>query len=69
ATVLHDDSTQVLAWVAALESRSEHPLAKALTAYAEEQGARPDALASFDSVTGGGVKGTSQANDTLLLGN
>ena len=68
-TVLHDDSTQVLAWVAALESRSEHPLAKALTAYAEEQGARPDALASFDSVTGGGVKGTSQANDTLLLGN
>ncbi|MEC7297027.1 MAG: heavy metal translocating P-type ATPase, partial [Pseudomonadota bacterium] len=69
ATVLHDDSTQVLAWVAALESRSEHPLAKALTAYAEEHDARPDTLASFDSVTGGGVKGTSQANDTLLLGN
>jgi len=69
ATVLHDDSTQVLAWVAALESRSEHPLAKALTAYAEEHDARPDALASFDSVTGGGVQGTSQANDTLLLGN
>ncbi|WP_422821833.1 heavy metal translocating P-type ATPase [Vreelandella lionensis] len=69
ATVLHDDSAQVLAWVAALESRSEHPLAKALTAYAEEHNARPDALASFDSVTGGGVKGTSQANDTLLLGN
>ncbi|WP_244992982.1 heavy metal translocating P-type ATPase [Vreelandella piezotolerans] len=69
ATVLHNDSPQVLAWVAALESRSEHPLAKALTAYAEEHDARPDTLASFDSVTGGGVKGTSQANDTLLLGN
>ena len=69
ATVLHNDSPQVLAWVAALESRSEHPLAKALTAYAEEHDARPDTLASFDSVTGGGVKGTSQANDALLLGN
>ncbi|MFP3343885.1 copper-translocating P-type ATPase [Halomonas sp. SIMBA_159] len=68
ATVLHNDSTQVLAWVAALESRSEHPLAKALTAYAEEHNAQPSALSTFESVTGGGVKGTS-ADNVLLLGN
>ena len=69
ATMLHDDSAQVLAWVAALESRSEHPLAKALITYAEAHDARLGALGTFESVTGGGVKGTSSANDTLLLGN
>lgn len=69
ATMLHNDAAQVLAWVMALESRSEHPLANALTAYAEEQHAHADVLTAFESVTGGGVKGASQAGDTLLLGN
>ncbi|MDP3537057.1 MAG: heavy metal translocating P-type ATPase [Halomonas sp.] len=69
ATMLHNDTAQVLAWVMALESRSEHPLANALTAYAEEQHAHADVLTAFESVTGGGVKGASQAGDTLLLGN
>ncbi|WP_271910917.1 heavy metal translocating P-type ATPase [Vreelandella alkaliphila] len=69
ATVLHSDSSQVLAWVAALESRSEHPLANALTAYAEAHNAPAETLVTFDSVTGGGVKGSTQAGDSLLLGN
>ncbi|HBP41822.1 MAG: heavy metal translocating P-type ATPase [Vreelandella alkaliphila] len=69
ATVLHSDASQVLAWVAALESRSEHPLANALTAYAEAHNAPAETLDTFDSVTGGGVKGSTQAGDSLLLGN
>lgn len=69
ATVLHNDSSQVLSWVAALESRSEHPLANALTAYAEAHNASAETLDTFDSVTGGGVKGSTQAGDSLLLGN
>ncbi|AZM94584.1 heavy metal translocating P-type ATPase [Vreelandella venusta] len=69
ATVLHNDSSQVLAWVAALESRSEHPLANALTAYAQAHNAPTETLDTFDSVTGGGVKGNTQAGDSLLLGN
>ncbi|BCB06592.1 copper-exporting P-type ATPase A [Vreelandella venusta] len=69
ATVLHRDSSQVLAWVAALESRSEHPLANALTAYAQAHNAPAETLDTFDSVTGGGVKGSTQAGDSLLLGN
>ncbi|MGV2932160.1 heavy metal translocating P-type ATPase [Vreelandella venusta] len=69
ATVLHNDSSQVLAWVAALESRSEHPLANALTAYAQAHNAPAETLDTFDSVTGGGVKGSTQAGDSLLLGN
>ncbi|PAU73805.1 heavy metal translocating P-type ATPase [Vreelandella alkaliphila] len=69
ATVLHNDSSQVLSWVAALESRSEHPLANALTAYAEAHNATAETLDTFDSVTGGGVKGSTQAGDSLLLGN
>ncbi|WP_434984174.1 heavy metal translocating P-type ATPase [Vreelandella zhaodongensis] len=69
ATFLHGDSSQVLAWVAALESRSEHPLANALTAYAEAHNAPAETLDTFDSVTGGGVKGNTQAGDILLLGN
>ncbi len=69
ATVLHNDTSQVLAWIAALESRSEHPLANALTAYAEAHNAPAETLNTFDSVTGGGVKGSTQAGDSLLLGN
>ena len=59
----------MLAWVAALESRSEHPLANALTAYAEAHNAPAETLDTFDSVTGGGVKGSTQAGDSLLFGN
>ncbi|RUR31557.1 heavy metal translocating P-type ATPase [Vreelandella andesensis] len=69
ATVLHSDASQVLAWVAALESRSEHPLANALTAYAEEHNAPTETLDTFDSVTGGGVKGSTHTGVSLLLGN
>ena len=49
------DRAQVLAQVAALESRSEHPIARALVAAAEAEGLVLPAVSDFESLTGLGV--------------
>lgn len=46
---------QVLAKVGALESRSEHPIARALVAAAEAEGVKLPAVSDFESLTGLGV--------------
>ncbi len=46
----------VLAAVAAVESRSEHPIARAIVTAAEEKGIALPAPADFESVTGMGVR-------------
>ncbi|TFH88747.1 copper-translocating P-type ATPase [Billgrantia azerbaijanica] len=70
AEVLAGDTAEALGLVAALERGSEHPLAAALLAYAEEQeGAAPAEITGFESVTGGGVKATTTDGTPLLLGN
>ena len=51
------DTTQVLAWAAALERGSEHPLAAAVLAAAQERGLVPAAAEDFAAVTGQGVTG------------
>ncbi len=63
------DEQAVLGLVAALERGSEHPLAAALMAHAEEAGAEPGEIQNFDSVTGGGVKAETLEGRPLLLGN
>ncbi|KFC63483.1 heavy metal translocating P-type ATPase [Massilia sp. LC238] len=50
------DRTEVLAKVAAVESRSEHPIARAIVESATSEGIALPALADFDSVTGMGVR-------------
>lgn len=50
------DRAQVLARIAAVESRSEHPIARAIVQAAEQEGLVLPALADFDSVTGMGVR-------------
>lgn len=45
---------------AALESRSEHPLAKAILAYANEQGITFPVVENFKAVPGNGLKGESE---------
>src|SRR3546814_370598 len=50
------DRAQVLASIAAVESRSEHPIARAIVEAAEQEGLALPALADFDSVTGMGVR-------------
>lgn len=69
ANILSGDEQEVLGLTAALERGSEHPLATAMLAYAEECDATDSQVSDFDSVTGRGV--TAQSNDgrPLLLGN
>jgi Au+-exporting ATPase len=50
------DRTPVLARIAAVESRSEHPIARAIVAAAEQEGIALPARNEFESVTGMGVR-------------
>ncbi|MFG6138347.1 heavy metal translocating P-type ATPase [Halomonas sp. B23F22_10] len=68
-TGLTGDEQEALGWVAALERGSEHPLAAALLAHAEEQNAEAAEIQDFTSVTGGGVRARTPDGRTLLLGN
>ncbi|WP_372242400.1 heavy metal translocating P-type ATPase [Pseudomonas sp. CFSAN084952] len=52
------DRNQVLAKVAAVESRSEHPIARAIVESAVEGGIAMPIMTDFDSVTGMGVRAT-----------
>ncbi len=49
---------ELLSLAATIERASEHPLAAAIVRGAEERGARLSQVQNFESVTGGGVKGT-----------
>ncbi len=57
---------ELLLKAAALEKRSEHPLAKAVMAMAEEKGIDVPETSGFTSLTGSGVK--AKLNDIELLG-
>lgn len=52
------DRNQVLAQIAAVESRSEHPIARAIVDAAVQEGIALPALDEFESVTGMGVHAT-----------
>ena len=58
----------LLRLTAALERASEHPLAAAIVAGAEERGAGAAEVSGFDSITGKGVTGTVEGQ-TGALGN
>ena len=59
---------EVLAFAAGLEQSSEHPLAAAVMAGAEERGVRPSRVEKFQSVTGQGVTGIVEGH-RVVLGN
>lgn len=66
------DEERILSLAASLEGVSEHPLALAVNAAAEERSLRLYPVSDFDSVAGQGVLGTADlANESipLLLGN
>ena len=50
------ERSQVLGQIAAVESRSEHPIARAIVDAAKAEGIAIPSLSDFDSVTGMGVK-------------
>lgn len=63
------DEGRVLSLAAALESRSEHPLAQAVVSYAEDEKAAADAdVSDFTQIPGGGLAGTV-SGVKLLIGN
>ncbi|MBL8266242.1 MAG: cadmium-translocating P-type ATPase [Steroidobacter sp.] len=63
----HSES-QVLGWAAGLDRASEHPLARAIVAGAEQRGVQPANVTGFQSVTGQGVRGHADGR-SLVLGN
>jgi Au+-exporting ATPase len=50
------DRPTVLAQIAAIETKSEHPIARAIVEAAEAEGLRLPTVTQFDSITGFGVK-------------
>jgi Cu+-exporting ATPase len=62
------DEAGLLRVAAGLERGSEHPLAAAIVAAAEEKGISPSAVSDFESLTGRGVRGRL-AGKTVALGN
>ncbi len=60
------DENKLLRLAAGLEKASEHPLAAAIVAGAEERGVKAGEAADFDSHTGKGVSGTIDGIKVLL---
>jgi Cd2+/Zn2+-exporting ATPase len=56
----------VLAAAAALERRSEHPIARAIVRYAEEAGVEPLAAEGFRALPGRGAEATIAGRDVVL---
>jgi len=56
----------VLAWTAAVQSASEHPIAVAILAAAQAAGLTVPAVQDFQALTGAGVRGTVQGRKLLL---
>ena len=55
--VENQDERELLRLVASIERASEHPLAQAIVAGAEERGASVTSAVNFQSITGKGVTG------------
>ncbi|MDY3197645.1 MAG: heavy metal translocating P-type ATPase, partial [Pseudomonadaceae bacterium] len=60
------DRAAVLALVAAVESRSEHPIARAIVQAAVEEGLSLPELTDFESVTGMGVRARAQGQQVQV---
>jgi Cu+-exporting ATPase len=60
------DERRLLRLAASLERGSEHPLASAIVAGAQERGIEPTNAANFDSLTGKGVRGEIEGHHVAL---
>ncbi|MDX2154859.1 MAG: copper-translocating P-type ATPase [Bryobacteraceae bacterium] len=59
---------EMLRLAASLEQSSEHPLAGAIVAAAQEKGLRLDPVSGFESITGQGIRGTV-GREEVAIGN
>jgi Cu+-exporting ATPase len=60
------EASRALAWAAALERPSEHPLAQAIVAAAEDRGLAIPAVEDFRTTTGQGVRGSVEGHEVAL---
>jgi P-type Cu+ transporter len=58
----------LMQFIASLEHKSEHPLARAIIRYLVERGVNPGNIESFKTHTGMGIEGTTGGH-TLIIGN
>lgn len=57
----------VLAWAAAIESQSEHPIARGVTHSAEEKGLRLKSVRDFRNLTGEGTEAIVDGHDVKIV--
>jgi len=60
------NESQLLSIAASLEQSSEHPLARAIIDYAKEKNAKIETIQNFESVIGGGIKGSLNGQKIIL---
>ncbi|MBS0461555.1 MAG: copper-translocating P-type ATPase, partial [Proteobacteria bacterium] len=60
------DETRALALAAALELRSEHPLARAIVNAAQQRGIAIPAVENFTTITGSGVRGRVDGSEVAI---
>ena len=68
-----NDNDELVAVLASLEARSEHPIAQTIVSYAAEKGIMPASVNDFSAIKGKGVKGVIggieyYAGNTKLIG-
>ncbi len=62
------DEVSIIRLAASVESKSEHPIARAIMEYASGRGIKPSEAGSFTAMTGFGVSG-AVGEDDVLIGN
>jgi len=65
--IIGDNQKQILQFASGVEMESEHPIAKAIVAAADEQGVKPSKVTGFSALEGRGAK-AELGNKTLYLG-
>lgn len=67
--IVADDAKKCIQYAASLEANISHPIAHAITQYAEKQHIDPIPISDFHAIKGKGVSASSASGNHILLGN